>query len=281
MAKELPYFKFEPNEWENGNIQMLTHEEKGIFIDLCSLYWSRLGEVPYRLALRKVCGGNAVALKSLCEENIIDVIDEYIYIGFLQEQLDDFKRIKQQNSENAKKRWSKKLDNKGNDAGALPSQSERNAIREEKRREEERREEEKNILKKKESEFNNDYSPPSMKVSDVVKVEEVDYEQLDEIQNDFENWFKAYDNNAGKMQAQREWSQLTDKERKKCLDVVQDYTKKTPKRWRKKPNNYLSEKVFNDEIIDRTKSDDNGKGNKFNKSIQQAKEYFEKGELGF
>ena len=22
MAKELPYFKFEPNQWENGNIQM-------------------------------------------------------------------------------------------------------------------------------------------------------------------------------------------------------------------------------------------------------------------
>jgi uncharacterized LabA/DUF88 family protein len=34
MAKELPYFKFEPNQWENGNIQICSHEEKGVFIDL-------------------------------------------------------------------------------------------------------------------------------------------------------------------------------------------------------------------------------------------------------
>ncbi len=33
MAKELPYFKFEPNAWENGNIQMLSREDKGLFID--------------------------------------------------------------------------------------------------------------------------------------------------------------------------------------------------------------------------------------------------------
>ena len=37
MAKELPYFKFEPNAWENGNIQMLSREDKGLFIDICSI----------------------------------------------------------------------------------------------------------------------------------------------------------------------------------------------------------------------------------------------------
>ena len=40
MAKELPYFKFEPNQWENGNIQMMSREDKGLFIDLCSMYWA-------------------------------------------------------------------------------------------------------------------------------------------------------------------------------------------------------------------------------------------------
>ena len=45
MAKELPYFKFETSEWENGTIQMCSRETKGLFIDLCSMYWARLGDV--------------------------------------------------------------------------------------------------------------------------------------------------------------------------------------------------------------------------------------------
>jgi hypothetical protein len=59
MAKELPYFKFEPDAWENGNIQMCSKSQKGLFIDLCSIYWARLGELPYALALQKHCNGDA------------------------------------------------------------------------------------------------------------------------------------------------------------------------------------------------------------------------------
>ena len=80
MAKELPYFKFEPNQWENGNIQMLSREDKGLFIDLCSMYWSRLGDLPLKLAIQKLCAGNATALKSLCEEKIIEVLNDNIYL---------------------------------------------------------------------------------------------------------------------------------------------------------------------------------------------------------
>jgi hypothetical protein len=36
MAKELPYFKFEPSEWDNGIIQMCSRESKGLFIDICA-----------------------------------------------------------------------------------------------------------------------------------------------------------------------------------------------------------------------------------------------------
>ena len=69
----------------------LTTEIKGIFIDLCSMYWSRLGELPYKLAIQKICNGNATALDSLCNEKIIEVIEGNIYIKFLSEQLEDFK----------------------------------------------------------------------------------------------------------------------------------------------------------------------------------------------
>ncbi len=146
MAKELPYFKFEPNQWENGNIQMLTREDKGLFIDLCSMYWSRLGNLPYKLALQKLCNGNATALNPLCEEEIITVIDGLICIEFLNEQLSEFEDKSEQNRKNARAGWEKRRKTKktsDRNATALNSQSESDAIREEKIREEKIKEEEK------------------------------------------------------------------------------------------------------------------------------------------
>jgi len=140
MAKELPYFKFEPNEWENGNIQILSREHKGLFIDLCCMYWSRLGDVPYKLAVQKLCAGNATALDSLCEENIIALEEGQICIDFLNEQLDAFGNTSTQNSNNAKEGWRKrKLAKESSERNAIASdpQSESDAIREEKKREEE------------------------------------------------------------------------------------------------------------------------------------------------
>lgn len=135
MAKELPYFKFEPNQWENGNIQMLSREDKGLFIDLCSMYWSRLGDVPKKLAIQKLCAGNATALNSLIEENIIEILEDNIFIKFLSEQLNEFEDTSKQNSKNAKEGWEKRRKQKAEserNATALNSQCENDAIREEK-----------------------------------------------------------------------------------------------------------------------------------------------------
>jgi hypothetical protein len=142
MAKELPYFKFEPAAWDTGKIQMCSFEAQGIFIGVCSMYWQRLGNLPYKLALQKVCGGNATALQSLCDEGAIKVIDEMICIDFLNEQLDEFGHLSKTNSENARNGWEKRRKN----ATALPPQSDRNAIREEKRRGDKRIEEENNTV---------------------------------------------------------------------------------------------------------------------------------------
>lgn len=143
MAKELPYFKFEPNQWENGNIQMLSREDKGLFIDLCSMYWSRLGDVPVKLASQKLCYGNASALNSLCDEKIIEILDDNIFIKFLSEQLNEFEDTSKQNSKNAKEGWEKRRKQKeesDRNASALNSQCENNAIREDKRRKEKKKE---------------------------------------------------------------------------------------------------------------------------------------------
>lgn len=133
MAKELPFFKFEPNQWENGNIQICTREDKGLFMDLCSMYWSRLGDVPFKLAVQKLCNGNATAFETLIKENIFTIIDDRICIDFLNEQLSEFENVSKINSENARIGWEKRKKN----ATASKSQSESDTIREEKRREEE------------------------------------------------------------------------------------------------------------------------------------------------
>jgi hypothetical protein len=149
MAKELPYFKFEPNQWENGNIQMLSREDKGLFIDLCSMYWSRLGDVPFKLAVQKLCGGNASAFDSLIKEEIFLVENGLICIDYLNEQLLEFDNISDQNSKNAKARWEKHRKQKEKserNASASNSQCETDAIREEKSKEEEIREDKKNAF---------------------------------------------------------------------------------------------------------------------------------------
>lgn len=134
MAKELPYFKFEPNQWENGNIQICTREDKGLFLDLCSMYWSRLGDVPFKLAVQKLCGGNATAFDSLIQEGIFTVINDDVCIDFLNEQLSEFDNVSEQNSKNAKLRWEKYRKQKAlseRNATASISQCENDAIREE------------------------------------------------------------------------------------------------------------------------------------------------------
>ncbi len=136
MAKELPYFKFEPSEWENGLIQMCSRESKGLFIDIISIYWQRLGDLPYRYVLQKLCNGNADALKELTDENILKIYNGNIVIHFLDEQLKEFNLKSKQASDAAKARWEKHNENGTLDADAMQKHSEGNAIREEKRREE-------------------------------------------------------------------------------------------------------------------------------------------------
>lgn len=139
MAKELPYFKFEPNQWDNGMIQLCSLESKGLFIEICCLYWSRLGDLPYALALQKLCKGDATVLQELEKNNIYRLEEENIIIDFLDEQLNEFQKTSNERSKAAHKRWS----NRDKDTSAMQLHSKSNAIREEKRREDKKRKENK------------------------------------------------------------------------------------------------------------------------------------------
>ena len=214
MAKQLPYFKFEPNEWENGNIQMCSREDKGLFMDLCAIYWSRLGDLPEKLAIQKLCGGNATAFDSLYDENIIQVKDGYISIHFLNEQLLEFEDTSNQNRENARKGWEKRRKAKVSDRNATASkpQSESDAIREDKIREDERKED---------------------------KIKEV-----------FNNFWNLYDKKTSREKCFKKFRTLKAEEMEQIFIHLPEYVNSTPdKKYRKDPTTYLNNKSFNDEII--------------------------------
>ena len=136
MAKELPYFKFEPSEWLEGEIQICSDEAIVCFMNLCSGYWLKLGSISYAFALHKYMRKDANVLQELINCNIIAVQEDQIKIKFLDIQLKEFKSVSTQRSLAAKKRWSKPVDTKETHAIALQKLSKSNAIREEKRREE-------------------------------------------------------------------------------------------------------------------------------------------------
>lgn len=164
MAKELPYFKFEPSQWENGNIQLCSHEAQGVFINVCSVYWQRLGDLPYKLAVQKICGGNATALDSLNEEGIIKIVEGMICIDFLNEQLSEFENTSSKNSENARSGWEKRKSN----ANSMRPHSDRNAIREEEIREDKKERGDKShsrTIEERKQEFYNSLLPETFNYS--------------------------------------------------------------------------------------------------------------------
>lgn len=103
MAKELPYFKFEPSEWQNGNIQMCSELTQLYFINMCCTYWSKLGNLNKKLALVKCFNSNNELFNELLENKIITVNDGQISISFLDKQLVDFKTKKKVKADSGRK----------------------------------------------------------------------------------------------------------------------------------------------------------------------------------
>lgn len=106
MAKLLPYFKFFSSEWNDGDITLEDYKTQGVFINICSYYWSKECNVPFKHIFKR--------FKDVKKEVDILVSNEIIYdcngdlcIKFLDEQLEERNKQRKVNSENAKKRWSK------------------------------------------------------------------------------------------------------------------------------------------------------------------------------
>lgn len=89
MAKELPYFRFTVQDWQNGKISLESFELQGLFISVCGYYW--INDCVLTLAMLQKKYSNATTLlKQLIELGIINHENRHdkIQIEFLNTQYD-------------------------------------------------------------------------------------------------------------------------------------------------------------------------------------------------
>ena len=86
MAKELPYFRFYATEWMQGDVTLLSMEHQGIFINVCSFYWLRDGELTFKKLSQK-WPNYLHQINDLIEEGVMNCEDDTVTISFLDEQL--------------------------------------------------------------------------------------------------------------------------------------------------------------------------------------------------
>lgn len=102
MAKELPYFQFEPAEYLTKDISFCSLSAQGLFINLCSYYWQRSCNLTKDQFLRRF--DNPKEFNELLKEGVFDVDkDGNIQIKFLVNQYRKATSRSVINSSNGKK----------------------------------------------------------------------------------------------------------------------------------------------------------------------------------
>jgi len=131
MAKEIPYFKFFIGEWANGDITCESYEAQGIFINICSIYWAKLGNLT-EVHIRKKFKCDE-AINELIEASIIKIEDGKVIINFLDEQLSEDQLLRRVKSAGGKKSAEKRKKSKTSLTGVkdqLKTSSSNNRIEE-------------------------------------------------------------------------------------------------------------------------------------------------------
>lgn len=103
MAKELPYFQFEPAEYLTRDVSFCTLSAQGLFINICAYYWQRECSLTKGQLLRRF--NNEDELSELIKEGVIDLCDDgdNIIVKFLDEQFEKATKLSKVNSANGSK----------------------------------------------------------------------------------------------------------------------------------------------------------------------------------
>lgn len=112
MAKELPYFRFTAQEWQNGLISLEDYSMKGLFIDVCSYYWVQNCSVTKAMLLKKFRNDNTM-IEELFTLSIIkhDSTTDLTEITFLNEQFDVLSQKRKRRQEAGRKGGKQKSSN--------------------------------------------------------------------------------------------------------------------------------------------------------------------------
>ena len=110
MAKELPYFQFEPAEYLTKDISFCSLSAQGLFINLCAYYWQRGCKMTKTQFLKRL--NHEKEFGELHEEGVFDIdTDGNISISFLDIQFMSIEEQKEENSTRGKignlKRWNR------------------------------------------------------------------------------------------------------------------------------------------------------------------------------
>ena len=94
MAKQLPYFKFFVSEWSDGDITIEDYNIQGLFINICSYYWSKECDLSSKI-LYKRFKRSKDEIDYLIDEGHLKQVDDFIVINFLDEQKRDRTAVRQ------------------------------------------------------------------------------------------------------------------------------------------------------------------------------------------
>jgi|7_EtaG_2_1085326.scaffolds.fasta_scaffold33925_1 hypothetical protein len=96
---ELPYFKFYPSQWVTGDINYLSYELQGAFIQACCHYWSKDCEMTYNKLIMRI---DKKLIDQLIELKLI-TNNKKINIKFMDEQHKERKTAHNLRVENGRK----------------------------------------------------------------------------------------------------------------------------------------------------------------------------------
>lgn len=102
-VKFLSYYKFTPAKWLSGEITLCSYEAKGMFIDLCALFWAKEGVLKESFVEQMMNKCSASVKQELFALEILSYRDGLLHINFLVEQLEEFEGISEKRSEAGRK----------------------------------------------------------------------------------------------------------------------------------------------------------------------------------
>jgi hypothetical protein len=217
MAKELPYFRFTPQEWQNGNISLERYELKGLFADIMSYYWIKDCSITLAM-LKKRFVNDHFLLNELIENKIIryDKKTDYVTICFLDEQFDVLSEARKRRQEAGAKGGKQKYSN----AKAMLKQS--------------------SSYKDKDKDKEKDKEKDKINSSEHKRILIAENRYFG-----FKEFWELYSKNVNQQSTEQEWNQLTAEEIQQVFDTCYVYIEGCPDiRYRVNPDRWLREKMF-------------------------------------